>query len=111
MELILKPKKLKYTAQDLIDSGISYDVAIEFMAHRKAMKCTCSKRSLSAICREAKLANMTLEAVMIKMMECDWKGFKAGWMKGTVFAPPTAELSFIDKHTNRNWAKTTGITQ
>ena len=101
MELILKPKKLKYTAQDLIDSGISYDVAIEFMAHRKAKKCTCSVRALNAICREARLANMTLEAVMILMMENDWKGFKAPW----VLNQQIVEVSFLDKHADRSWCK------
>jgi len=101
MELILKPKKLKYTAQDLIDSGISYDVAIEFMAHRKLMKCPCSKHALKAYCREAVKAGMQLEEVFKVMMDNDWKGFKADWIKAAI----TTEPSFLDKHTNRDWAK------
>jgi hypothetical protein len=102
MNLILKPKQLKYTAKDFIDSGIDEEVAIAFMAHRKAKKQTCSTYAINAIAREAKKAGMTLEQALITIMENDWKGLKAEWIKNQ-------QVSFIQQHTDKSWRDGTGF--
>jgi hypothetical protein len=63
--------------------GVSEQVWIDFLAHRKAKRAPLSQTALTAIIKEAEKASVSLEEALIVCLTRGWQGFNAEWMKKT----------------------------
>ena len=61
--------------------GVSDSVWKDFKKLREKHKAPITETAMKGLLREAKLANVTLEQVMILCCERGWRGFKAEWVK------------------------------
>lgn len=61
--------------------GVSDSVWKDFKKLRERHKAPITDTAMKGLIREAKLANMTLEEVMVLCCERGWRGFKADWVK------------------------------
>lgn len=64
-------------------AGVSDQVWIDFLAHRKAKRAPLSQTALTAIAKEAEKASVSLEEALIVCLTRGWQGFNAEWMKKT----------------------------
>lgn len=83
-ELMAKSPRAKNRAvtwDDLIDAGMSGDVATDFIAHRRQLKAPLTPTAWAGIQREVTKANMDLDAAATLMMARGWRGFMASWIK------------------------------
>ena len=60
--------------------GVSQDVWLEFVAHRKRKKARVSKLVVAGIQREADKAGWPLEAALAETVVRGWQSFKAEWV-------------------------------
>jgi hypothetical protein len=60
--------------------SVSHQVWSDFLEVRKTKKAPLTYTALAGIEREAKKANMTTEAALIKCCEMAWVGFKSEWV-------------------------------
>jgi hypothetical protein len=79
-----KPKKQETSKkQDELELlrtyGISGDLAIDFIAHRKTKRVSVSKTVLNGYQREASKAGIALEDAIRISIERGWQGFKSNW--------------------------------
>lgn len=101
-ELLTKAPKLKTRAvtwDDLLESGMSGDVATDFIAHRRQLKAPLTPTAWAGIQREVTKANMDLDAAATLMMARGWRGFMASWVKPEDRAMTTrsADQAFISR--------------
>lgn len=66
--------------QDLLDSGVDAQIAVDWLAVRKAKKASNTETAMKAIKREAEKAGLSLAQAVMIACERDWKGFKAEWV-------------------------------
>lgn len=76
-----RAKNRAVTWDDLIDAGMSGDVATDFIAHRRQLKAPLTPTAWSGIQREVTKANMDLDSAATLMMARGWRGFMANWVK------------------------------
>jgi hypothetical protein len=70
------------TVQQLVDEGVTEEVAIEFIAHRKRKRAPLTPLALKGLKAEAVNAGWTLEQVLGECITQGWQGFKADWFIG-----------------------------
>ena len=61
--------------------GVSLDVWLEFVAHRKAKKAKVTELVLQGLINEAEKAGWTLEDVLKEIVVRNWQSFKADWVQ------------------------------
>lgn len=87
-----EPKNKKHITPD----GVSDSVFKDYLDVRKTKKAKWTETALKGLKREAQLANMTLEEVMVMCCERNWVGFKAEWAKQqTVANQPNNDKSWM----------------
>jgi len=86
----------------LASLGVSEQTSNDFIALRKLKKAAITKTALDGIGREAKKANMSLEAVLRLCCERGWQGFKADWVKNNSGGVGNERANFIAEITGRN---------
>lgn len=75
------------TVADLAADGLSENLAVEFLAHRKRKRALLTARAWTTIKAEAGKAGLSPAAVAERCIARGWVGFEAEWVTG---AKPTA---------------------
>ena len=101
-DLLAKTPKAKartVTWDDLLDSGMSGDIATDFIAHRRQLKAPLTPTAWAGIQREVTKADMDLDSAATLMMARGWRGFMASWVKPVDRAMTTrsADQAFISR--------------
>lgn len=91
-----KPKSAGVTIEMLIASGMSREVANDFIIHRKHLKAPLTVSALDGIQREATKAQMPMNDVATMMMARGWRGFVAAWAPAQA-SQPAKEQDFLSK--------------
>ena len=83
----------------LFRSGITDELAEDFITHRKSKKDPITKTVLNGIQKEAGKAGLTIQEAIATLMIRGWRSFKAEWIKDK---PQKEELNwdswdFIDQ--------------
>lgn len=76
-----KPRKSS-AADELVELGVSQQIASDFLAIRKAKRAPLTATALDGIKREAGKAGITLEDALRVCVERGWQAFKAEWHQG-----------------------------
>lgn len=109
-------KKSSVTVPEMINSlsGLSEDVAIDYLKHRKDKGATLSPRAWAGICREVNIftekTNLTPDDALIEAIERDWKGLKADWLIKSLTSPNSqpnqhgSNEQITDVNDPRHWA-------
>lgn len=109
-------KKNSVTVSEMINSlsGLSEDVAVDYLKHRKDKGATLSPRAWAGICREVNIftekTNLTPDDALIEAIERDWKGLKADWLIKSLINPnglssqPDSGEQITDVNDPRHWA-------
>lgn len=74
------PRVRSLSVADLIERGVTDQVATEFLAIRKRKKAPLSALALEGIENEAKAAGWALDAALRECVARGWQGFKAEWV-------------------------------
>lgn len=101
-ELLSKAPKLKTRAvtwDELLDSGMSGDVATDLIAYRRQLKAPLTPTAWAGIQREVTKANMDLDSAATLMMARGWRGFMASWVKpeDRTMTTRSADQAFISR--------------
>ena len=82
---IIKEKNIKKEnpLNLLLNSGLSEDLAIEFIQLRKSKKALITQTVINGISKEAKKANITLSEAISHCIIRNWQSFKAEWIAST----------------------------
>lgn len=94
-------KKFNVTISDLIELGVSEEVAERWITYRKSKKSSYTKRVIESYLKQAKILNVSLESVLIIQMEKGWTGFEADWVIRS-----NAQHGYIDEYGVRRVAPT-----
>lgn len=70
----------------LLAEGVDRQVAVDWLAIRKAQKAPLTETALAGVRREAAAAGLSVAAAVKVSVERGWRGFKADWL-GSGFAP------------------------
>lgn len=109
-------KKSSVTVPDMINSlsGLSEDVAVDYLKHRKDKGATLSPRAWAGICREVNIftekTKLTPDDALIEAIERDWKGLKADWLIKSLTIPNSqsnqhgSNEQITDVNDPRHWA-------
>jgi uncharacterized protein YdaU (DUF1376 family) len=60
--------------------GVSHEVFNDFLKLRKGLKAPVTQTAIKGLAKEAQIAKMSLEQVMVLCCQNGWRGFKAEWM-------------------------------
>lgn len=77
-----KPRVSALTASDLAVDGLSENLAVEFLEHRKRKKALLTPRAWATIKAEAKKAGLSASEVAERCVARGWTGFEAEWVTG-----------------------------
>lgn len=116
-----KPKEgdaaASLSAKNLVEDGLSEDLAKELISHRKRKKAALTQRSWNGIKNQAQSAGWPLVAAVEKLLEKGWTGFEAAWVAGQ--SVPTGanssshddngKPSYITVPEGARWVKGKGI--
>lgn len=91
-----KPRKSS-GADELVELGVSQQIAADFLAIRKAKRAPLTATALDGIKREAGKAGITLEDALRVCVERGWQAFKAEWHHGDRGKKNSHDLS------GKNW--------
>jgi len=100
-----KPKKNTVAPPD----GVTESVWQDWLTLRKTKKAAVTQSALDGIIREAKKANISLQAALEMCCMRGWSGFKADWIEGK----STGQKSFAEKDyefKRQRWEAMTGRT-
>lgn len=82
----------------LMDQAVPYDLAEDFIKHRKATKSMITKRVIDNIASQAAKANYTLEQAIDTLITKGWKSFNADWVnKPQAGAQGTGGFNYVNK--------------
>lgn len=73
--------KATLRAADLVGLGVDEQVAVDFMAVRKAKRQPLTQTALDTIADEARLAGLSLEGALRESASRSWAGFRAKWLQ------------------------------
>ncbi len=91
-----KPRKSS-AADELVELGVSQQIASDFLAIRKAKRAPLTATALDGIKREAGKAGITLGDALRVCVERGWQAFKAEWHQGDRGKKNSHDLS------GKNW--------
>jgi len=106
-EPIIKDKTATSVASP---DGVSQEVWLEFVAHRKKKNARVSKFVVTGIQKEADKAGWTLEAALAETVVRGWKSFKADWVADKPSSQAQA-LTFAERDQlakQKRWEEMTG---
>lgn len=94
----ISPAKSKpaVSAKEMVESlpGLSVTVAADFIAHRKAKRCSLTASAWKAIVSEVEASKWSPDAALSEAMAAGWQGVKADWLanrKSTFSARPAGD--------------------
>lgn len=74
------PAIASFSVQNLIDDGLTEELASEYIAFRKKIKKPLTDRAWGGVKREAEKAGWPLQSVVEMCLEKSWRGFDAEWV-------------------------------
>lgn len=90
------------TIADLQHDGLTADLSVEWLEHRKRKKAALTRRAWDSIKAEAKKLDWTPTRAVEKALAKDWRGFEAGWVS-------KEQTSLPGNGGSRNWGKAPGV--
>lgn len=70
------------TLGDLVSTGVTEAVAVEFMSMRKRKRAPLTERAWAGIEREIRKAGWSVQDALEKCLARGWQGFEADWVRG-----------------------------
>jgi hypothetical protein len=77
--------------------GVSSEVWLSFVKHRKSKKAQITPLVMQSIEREAAKAGWTMDAVLTEIVVRNWQSFKAEWVSTPAQQPKAAPVSFAQQ--------------
>jgi hypothetical protein len=77
--------------------GVSSEILLSFVKHRKSKKAQITPLVLESIKKEAQKAGWTMEAALTEIVVRNWQSFKADWVSGQVTQAKAAPVSFAQQ--------------
>lgn len=103
------PASPAVTVDALCLDGLSEDLAIEWLAHRKGKRATLTPRAWQELKAEVAKTDLSLDDAIAKALARGWTGFEASWLRGdrnAQAAPP--EPAFVTERREKIHAMTGG---
>lgn len=88
-------KKGNVSWNELLDAGMSGDVATDFLAHRDQLKAPLTHTAFKSIEREARKAGICLDTAATLMMNRGWRGLQAEWVPRQVLDKGRGDAAFL----------------
>jgi hypothetical protein len=89
---VAKKKPKPITLRQLMNEGVSEDVAAEFLALRKSHRAALTPLAWSGIKAQVSKAGWTIEEALRKCIDRGWRSFEAEWVNGQRSASATRSL-------------------
>jgi hypothetical protein len=77
--------------------GVEKQIAVDYLAIRKAKRAPLTETALSGLKREAAKAGMSLNEALTECCNRNWLGFKADWLDNNARAGPKPKLAFVNR--------------
>jgi len=77
--------------------GVEKQIAVDYLAIRKAKRAPLTETALSGLKREAAKAGMSLNEALTECCNRNWQGFKADWLDNNARAGPKPKLAFVNR--------------
>lgn len=90
-----RAKKGNVSRNELLDAGMSGDVAADFLAHRDQLKAPLTHTAFKSIEREARKAGICLDTAATLMMNRGWRGLQAEWVPRQALDKGRGDAAFL----------------
>lgn len=102
---VAKKKPKPITLRQLMNEGVSEDVAAEFLALRRSKRAALTPLAWSGIKTQASKAGWTIDQALRKCVERGWRTFEAEWVSGARSATRGAATHGSVLHSDDNLAE------
>lgn len=99
------PKSNKIGLNELVELGVSKQIANDWIEVRKAKRAALTKTALDAIIKEAQKANISLNDAIRVCVENSWQGFKADWYQNLNKQSAQRKTPKPDDFANKDYSK------